>query len=432
MLEKPEKVAADLAEVVRGEVYTDILHRAAYSTDASIYQIVPASVVVPRDTADVVAVVKYAGHHNIPVAARGAASGVAGESLCSGIVFDMTRYMNRILKVGKQGESVVCQPGAILDDLNKSLAGFGRKIGPDPSTSNRATIGGCVANNSTGAHSLQYGYMADYVQSVKAVLPDGSLVEFKNAVDAAQMEDDEAAGIAKSCCSVLSDKGSVIRNALPGTKRNRSGYTIAGICHNGKIDLARLLAGSEGTLAIFTEITLTTVEVPAAKALLQLEFESLERAAQAVPIIVDAGASACELMDKTVLDMACEALPEYRDILPAKAVAVLLVEHTGSSENEVRAAIQQTDSAVGAIAVKRRIVVDEREQQRLWKSRKDAVPLLDRRKGKKHPVPFVEDVSVGNTRLGEYISGMKEIGQRYGITMSFYGHAGDGELHVRP
>jgi FAD/FMN-containing dehydrogenase/Fe-S oxidoreductase len=430
--EKPEKVAADLAEVVRGDVYTDILHRAAYSTDASIYQILPASVVAPRGAADVVAAVKYAVHHKIPVVARGAGSGVAGESLCSGIVFDMTRYMNRILKVAEQGESVVCQPGAILDDLNKSLAGFGRKIGPDPSTSNRATIGGCVANNSTGAHSLHYGYMADYVQSIKAVLADGSLLEFKNNVDAAQLEDDKAANIAKSCCSVLSDKDRVIRSALPGTNRNRSGYTIAGICHNGKIDLARLLAGSEGTLAIFTEITLTTVEVPAAKALLQLDFESLERAARAVPIIVDTGASACELMDKTLIDMARQAMPEYRDVLPAGAAAVLLVEHTGNSENEVRAAIQRTDSAVGAIAAARRIVVDAVEQQRLWKSRKDAVPLLDRQKGRKHPVPFIEDVSVGNTRLGEYISGMKKIGGRYGIAMSFYGHAGDGELHVRP
>lgn len=431
MLEKPQKVAADLANVVAGEVYTDILHRAAYSTDASIYQIVPAIVVQPRDAADIAATVKYAAHHGIPVVARGAGSGVAGEALGSGIIFDMTRYMNRIVNVGDGGRSVTCEPGVVLDDLNKCLLGFGRKIGPDPSTGNRATIGGCVANNSTGAHSLLYGYMADYVEHIKAVLADGTIIRFSNDVDPARLEDDRAADIADRCLSLLADKETLIRRALPQTKRNRSGYTVAGICHDGKIDLARLLAGSEGTLAIFTEIALRTVELPAAKGLLHLEFDSVEKAARAVPIIVDTGASACELMDRTLLDMARRALPEYRDILPA-AEAALLVELSGQSQQDVEQKIKRTDSAVAATATARTVVLDETQQQRLWKSRKDAVPLLDRNKGRKHPVPFIEDVSVGNTRLVEYISGMREIAQRYGISMSFYGHAGDGELHVRP
>ncbi|MHC4574921.1 MAG: FAD-binding oxidoreductase [Planctomycetota bacterium] len=432
MREKPEKVASDLAEIVKGDVFADILHRAAYSTDASIYQIVPGCVVAPCDTADVIAVVKYAAHHRIPVVARGAGSGVAGESLCSGIVFDMTRYMNKIVSMGEGGAGAVCQPGVVLDDVNKLLSGYGRKIGPDPSTSNRATIGGCVANNSTGAHSLKYGYIGDYVECIEAVLADGSVIEFKNDANPAQLKDDKAASIAKSCLSTLSNKQEVITKALPGTKRNRSGYTIAGICHDGKIDLARLLAGSEGTLAIFTRITLRTVKLPAVKALLQLEFESLEKAAQAVPTIVDSGASACELMDKTVIDMARQALPHYRDILPAAAEAVLLVEHTGQTEDELKEKIESTASKVGEAAIRRRPVFDPIEQNRLWKSRKDAVPLLDRKKGRKHPVPFIEDVSVGNDRLGEYIRGMKEIAQCYQIPVSFYGHAGDGELHVRP
>jgi len=177
MREKPEKIAAELAKVVRGDVFADILHKAAYSSDASIYQIVPGCVVAPRDIRDVVAVVKYAGQQGIPVVARGAGSGVAGESLCSGIVFDMTRYMNRIVSVDDDGGTVVCEPGVVLDDLNNCVAGYGRKIGTDPSTSNRATVGGCVANNSTGAHSLEYGYIADYVESIEALLADGPIAE---------------------------------------------------------------------------------------------------------------------------------------------------------------------------------------------------------------------------------------------------------------
>ena len=432
MREKPEQVAADLAKVVRGDVFADILHRAAYSTDASIYRIVPGCIVAPRDKADIAAVVKYAGAKGIPVVARGAGSGLAGEALCSGIVFDMTRYMNRIIRVDDDGKRAVCEPGVVLDDLDNCLAGYGRKIGPDPSSGNRATVGGCVANNSTGAHFLEYGYISNYIENIEAVLADGSVVEFTNDFDPEQAADSRTVSIARSCISILSDKEAVITKALPKAGRNRSGYNIAGICHNGRIDLARLLAGSEGTLAIFTKIVLKTVTVPAAKALLQLEFDSLEKMARAVPMIVNSGASACELMDKSLIDLAFDALPEYRDVLPAGAAAVLLVEHTGRTQNEVKKKIKNTDSAVGVMASGRTVVFDADQQERLWKSRDDAGPLLYRKRSRKHPAEFMEDVSVGSERLGEYISGLQEIKKRYGISMSFFGHAGDGVLHMRP
>ena len=429
---KPEEVAADLDRVVRGDVFGDILHRAAFSTDASSYQIVPCCVVAPRDAGDIVTVVRYAGAKGIAVAARGAGSGLAGESLCSGIVFDMTRYMNKIIRVEDQGKQVVCEPGVVLDDVDRCLAKYGRKIGPDPSSSNRATVGGCVANNSTGAHFLQYGYIVDYVESIEAVLVDGSVTEFKNDFDPEQAEDDRAVSIARRCMSILSGKEEVIDAALPKAGRNRSGYNIAGICHAGRLDVARLLAGSEGTLAIFRKIALRTVALPAAKALLQLEFDSLEKMAKAVPVIVEAGASACELMDKALIDLALDALPEYRDVLPAGAAAVLLVEHTGDTQEQVREKIEKTDSAVGGLAYGRRIVLDPKQQAHLWKSRKDAGPLLYRKRSRKHPAEFMEDVSVGCEGLGAYIAGLQEIGKRYDIVMSFFGHAGEGVLHVRP
>jgi FAD/FMN-containing dehydrogenase/Fe-S oxidoreductase len=432
MSKGPKQIASDLAKVVRGDVFADILHRAAYSTDASIYRIVPKCVVAPRDTPDVAVVVRYAAAESIPIVARGTGSGVAGESLCAGIVLDMTRYMNRVISVEDEGRSVICEPGVVLDDLNKCLAEFGRKIGPDPSSANRAVVGGCVANNSTGAHSLQYGYIGDYVESLEAVLADGGIVTFTNDFDPEREEDTAVAALARDCMSIVSENKAVIAGALPETKRNRSGYNIAGICHDGKIDMARLLAGSEGTLAILTTITLKTVPVPPAKALLQLEFDSLEKMARAAPIVVDSGASACELMDKTLIDMAFEALPEYRDLLPAGAAAVLLVEHTGQTEQEVREKIENTNSLVGQLASGRSTFLEPDRQARLWKSRKDAGPLLYRKRSRKHPVEFMEDVSVDYKRLEDYISGLQEIGRRYDIAMSFFGHAGDGELHMRP
>jgi len=429
---EPEQIASDLSSIVRGDVYADIVHRAAYSTDASIYRIVPRCVIAPRDVADVTAVVGYAAAEAIPVVARGAGSGLAGESLSDGIVLNMTRYMNKIIGVEDDGRAVVCEPGVVLDDLNKYLARFGRKIGPDPSSANRAVVGGCVANNSTGSHSLQYGYISGYVEAIEAVLADGSVVEFKNDVDPNQAEDDRVASIAKECLSVLTTNETVIDKALPDTKRNRSGYNIAGICNDGRIDMARLMAGSEGTLAIFTKITLRTVPVPASKGLLQLEFESLEKMARAVPTIVDTGVTTCELMDNRLINMAFKALPEYRDILPADAAAVLLIEHVGQTQQEVKKKIEQTDVAVGQLASGRSIFLEPQQQKRLWKCRKDAGPLLYQQRRKQHPAEFMEDVSVDYRRLEDYIVGLLEICRKYDIEISFFGHAGDGELHSRP
>jgi anaerobic glycerol-3-phosphate dehydrogenase C subunit len=422
----------DLARLVKGEVFTDVLHRAAYSSDASIYQIVPTCVVCPRDAKDIAAVVKYANEKQIPVAARGAGSGVAGESLTSGILLDVTRYMNGIISIENEGELVTCEPGVVLDELNNYLAKFGRKIGPDPSTANRAVIGGCVANNATGAHSLQFGYTGDYVEKVEAVLADGSIVDLVNDYQPRTGTENPVDKIAGQCVSLLAGKKDAITNALPATKRNRSGYNIAGAYHDAKVNLARLMAGSEGTLAIFTKITLRTVPLPKAKGLLQLEFDTLDKMAQAVPIIVSTGASACELMDNRLIAMAIEHLPAYRDVLPANATAALLVEHVSETPGQVKVKIGKTDSAIGNLASNRTIVFDEQTQKRIWKARKDAVPLLDRAKGRQRPVPFIEDVSVENNKLAEYIAGLQKIGQKYNIAMSYYGHAGDGELHIRP
>jgi len=256
---KPEQIGAELAQLVEGDVSVDIFSRVSFSTDASIYQILPVCVVEPRGAEDVVAAVKYAHDNNIPVAARGAGSGVAGESLTSGIVINTSRYMKQIMGVERHGQVVVCRPGVVLDDLNNYLARFGRRIGPDPSSGDRAVIGGVVANNATGAHWLRYGYIAEYVERIEMVLADGSIAEFTNNVDPARAKNNKVARIAKDCLVLLGDKEEVIAKALPQTKRNRCGYSIAGICHDGKVDLAKLLAGSEGTLGIFTKVALRTV-----------------------------------------------------------------------------------------------------------------------------------------------------------------------------
>jgi anaerobic glycerol-3-phosphate dehydrogenase C subunit len=429
---KAADIAADLAPLVRGDVYDDIIHRAAFATDASIYQLLPACVIAPKTPNDIVVAVKYAAANKIPVVARGAGSGVAGESLGTGIVFDVMKYMNKILAVENDGSLVTCEPGVVLDELNKKLAPLGRMIGPDPSTSNRATVGGCVANNATGSHSLRYGYIGDFVHSIEAVLADGQLVEFKNDFTPKPDSADAVNQLGQECLSLLSENKQIIEKALPRTKRNRSGYSIAGIAHENKIDLARMLAGSEGTLCVFTKITLRTVLVPAAKGLLRLEFKTLGKMADAVPVIVAHRADACELLDNKLIKTAIQAYPEYREVLPDSAAAILIVEHTGDNPERVKQKLQQTADATTKFVTKHDIIIDAEQQRKIEKARKDAVPLLNRNLGGKKPVPFIEDVSVDNSQLGKYIIGMQTIAAQYDFDTSFYGHAGDGELHVRP
>jgi FAD/FMN-containing dehydrogenase/Fe-S oxidoreductase len=425
-----EVVSSELASRVKGDVRVDMFNRIAFSTDASIYRLVPLCVVMPRDESDVQAVVRYAGENGIPVTARGAGSGLAGESLTTGIVLDTRRYMDAIVDTAADGSWVKVQPGVVLDKLNAHLAKRGRKIGPDPSSSNRAVIGGIVANNATGAHSLQYGYIADHVRSLRTVTADGTICEFGSHV--ATNEDGPAGRLAKACRSLLQDKKDLIDKAQPATKRNRCGYTIQHVLDGAGVNMARLLTGSEGTLAVFTEITLATVEAPRAAGLVQFEFRTFETMSQAVPVIVQCGASACELMDRTLMNMVLKANPAYRDIVPADGAATLLVEHTGASTAEVSEMLERTIEAVGALASGCQKVTDADSQGRLWKSRKDAVPLLNRDKGPSHPVAFIEDVSVDHRRLSEYIAGLERIGRKHGIPMAYYGHAGDGELHIRP
>ncbi|MHB0945704.1 MAG: anaerobic glycerol-3-phosphate dehydrogenase subunit C [Sedimentisphaerales bacterium] len=422
---QPQQIADELSPLLKGECFADIFTRVAFSTDGSIYQIIPLCVVAPADTDDVAAVVKYANQNNIPISPRGAGSGLGGESLTPGIMLDMTRFMNKIVGSSADGRAIICQPGVVLDDANKYLANFGKKIGPDPSSGNRAVIGGVVANNSTGAHSLSFGYIAEYVEKIKAVLADGTVAEFVN-------DSDPADKISKDCFELLNSNAELIEKSQPSTKRNHSGYNIAGIIHNNRIDMAKLLAGSEGTFAVFTEITLRSVDVPKVSAVVQFEFDSLDKMARAVPLIVDCGASACELMGQDLIKIAREAFEQYHDILNPNSVASLLVEFCGDTNDEVKAKIEKTVSTVGELCFDKKIVFDPAIQKRLFKCRKDAVPLLGRKKGLSQPVPFIEDVSVDSKKLAEYLAGLQKIGKKYKVEMVYYGHAGDGEIHVRP
>lgn len=411
-----------------------------YSTDASIYQITPLCVTMPTSAADVTTIMRYAKERNLTVTPRGAGSGLAGESIGRGIVMDLSVGMNRILEINPEANSARVQPGVVLEQLNQVLAPFGKQIGPDPASGNRATIGGMIGNNSTGAHSLQYGYISNHLREVKVVAHDGQEATLLRDHDPSS-NGDLASDWANQIYALLNPARDLMKQVKPKSARNGSGYnvfrTLEGDGVNGnKVNLAELIAGSEGTLATVTEATLGLVDLPKFSGLLQVNFDSMVSMASAVPLIMAITPSTCELMDGTLLKMARDAYPQYKDVLPEVA-ASLLVEVDGDTEAEAASRSREMKQLLAGLPssakpISYREITDLDARTRVWAARKAAVPLLFRTKGATQPIPVVEDVAVSTEVLAEYVAGLEAITKKLDVPMAYYAHAGHGEMHPRP
>jgi len=427
-----EELAGELAGRVAGEVLADPIGRALYSTDASIFQIRPALVVQPTGPADVMETVRFAAEKDLLLGPRGAGSGVAGECLTTGIALDLSVQMNRILAIDAGARSAVAECGCVFGQLNDRLAATGRLFGPDPASGNRATLGGMLANNATGAHSIVYGHTADHVRRIEAVLADGTPATF-HADGRLEGDSPLAEDIRTAIPALLAEWAGRIGAGWPVAPRNRAGYAVKDALIDGKVNWARLLCGSEGTLAIFTAVELALLDAPKCKTYVQVSFDSLDAMARALPALVAAGASTCELMDATLMEMARQAYPQAAELLPA-VEALLVIEVAGHSDAELRGKLDAVLAAAsgGGSAGGPRVLDDPADQQKLLAARKKAVPLLYRRRDGTSPVAAIEDVTVPVARMPAYLAGLGKVAADEGVLLAYYAHAGDGELHVRP
>ena len=264
----------------------DSYSRVLYSTDASLYQLMPHAVVIPRTADDVAATVALAAAHGLPVLARAAGTSLAGQAVNEAVIIDFSRYLDAILEINPEEKWARVQPGAVLDDLNRALRPHRLQFGPDPASSNRSTIGGAVANNATGSHSLLYGMSADYVRSVAVVLSDGSLAQFGEGIAPQNASEIRITNWANEL-RAHPTASAVIREGTPRYWRRCGGYNLDRLLGDGSPDLAQLVCGSEGTLAVMTEITVGLVPRPARSGLALVEFDTLASALAAVPAILD-------------------------------------------------------------------------------------------------------------------------------------------------
>jgi FAD/FMN-containing dehydrogenase/Fe-S oxidoreductase len=449
----PVEVAAlreALARACSGEVRFDRLSRALYSTDASVYQIVPLGVVLPRTEEDVVAVVRQCARFGAPLTARGGGTSQAGQAIGPGVILDCSKYFHQVLEVNAAERWARVRPGCVLDDLNQQVAPHGLQFAPDISTASRATLGGMIANNSSGTHSIVHGKTIDHVLELRVVLSDGSVV-WAGPLGPAELEAKCARPDLEGQCyraarRLADEHREEIERRFPKVLRRVGGYNLdvlaralpaaGGDGPAGPFNLAHLFVGSEGTLGVVVEAKVRLVELPRARALLVVQFRDLLEALAATPLILTHNPAAVEVMDKYILDSTRrnEEARRLRDFLDGDPAAVLLIEAYAERPEEAGARLEALEADLRRRGFGSHYwrASDPAAQQRAWKLRTLALGLSMAEKGDAKALSFVEDTAVSPDCLRDYIEEFLGLVARHGTTAGVYAHASVGCLHVRP
>ncbi|MDP4273704.1 MAG: FAD-linked oxidase C-terminal domain-containing protein [Bacteroidota bacterium] len=440
-----------LRKSLEGDLFEDNVMRLLYSTDASAYKETPLAVIRPKKTADIQKIIEFATANHLTLIPRTAGTSVAGQVVGNGIVVDVSKYMNRILEVNEKEHWVRVQPGVVLDELNLFLQPYGLFFGPETSTSNRCMIGGMTGNNSCGAHSIIYGSTRDHVIEIKAVLSDGREVtfssltpeEFKQKCSGNLLENK----IYQHISDILSDpeNQAEIRKEYPDPdlKRRNNGYAIDLLLETQPFtgsgqpfNFCKLLAGSEGTLAFFTEIKLNLFPLPPKeKGLICVHCHSVDEALRANLLALQHHPDAIEMMDKLVLDLSKDNIGQKpnRFFIHGDPGALLLIEFARNSREElgnIKEAVENDLKAAG-YGYDYSIIYGT-DIKKVWAVRKAGLGLLSNMPGDAKPVAVTEDTAVNPQVLPEYIEEFKEMLSRYKLHSVYYGHAATGELHLRP
>ncbi len=432
-----EAVTSDLKKRLEGNVLSDELNRTIYSSGACIYSVRPLLIVQPKHREDIVQCVHYAASREIPLTARGGGTGRAGQGIGAGIVLDFMRYMNQILEVDPKKSWVRVQPGLVLGRLNAALKPEGKFFPIDPSTTDYCALGGMIANNSSGPHAVKYGATRDHVESLEVVLSTGEVIR-TGPRPLSQIASSSAEGglekkIYPGVLDLLKRYEGPLSQEKPETTKNSSGYDLWQVRKDSSVDLTPLMVGSEGTLGIFTEARLRLTDLPGKTHSALLYFNTLETVGRATVEILKLSPTMLEIMEKQIIDLARARYKEMKAYLPEGIEATLFVEFEGTSEEEMKEKMRRVERKVvqeEKLAISLKEAQDIRDKEMLTKVRSVSGPILNKVKGAKKPIAFIEDAAVHPSRLGEYIEGLRKVLKGNGADASIYGHAGDGNLHV--
>ncbi len=435
-----EEAFQALEHAIEGEVRSDKLSRMLYSTDASIYQVEPYGVVLPRHEEDLHRTVEIAGHYGVPLIPRAAGTSLSGQCVGKGIIVDISKYMNKILDYDAEEGWALVEPGVIQDDLSRFVEKDNLMFAPDTSTSNRAMIGGMIGNNSCGAHSIVYGKTVDHTLELDVILSDGSRARFRDLTPEElekkkQLKTLEG-HIYREVTRIIDEYREDIRERYPKILRRNTGYLLDEFVDTDKpFNLSRLIAGSEGTLALISKARVKLVQRPVMNGLMAIQFEDLTEALRSTVVALEYDPCAVELIDRVIIDLANKnrVARKLRFFIEGKPDAILAVEFYGKSREEIEAKMNGLEAHL------------KREKlgytyprlwggdiKKVWALRKAGLGLLTSLEGDAKPITIIEDTGVDPQHLPEYIAEFKEIMKKHDATSVYYAHASVGVLHMRP
>jgi FAD/FMN-containing dehydrogenase/Fe-S oxidoreductase len=465
----PPDFISDLQKHFTGDIRLDLVSRILYSTDASIYQMEPLGVVLPKTQEDLHCTVELAAKYQIPILPRGSGSSLAGQAVGHALIIDCSRYLDNIIEINPEARTATVEPGVILAALNRAAAKHGLQFGPDPASAERATLGGVVGNNATGAHSILYGMTADHLLSADVIMADGSLAtwgEIPLAASHSSLVTHHSAFV-NSVLALRKTYASAIHAHWPSSWRNSAGYRLnyllpwspsappqfthheaslsvyaSRFTHEqlpitnhqqpahiqpSTINLSTLLAGSEGTLAVMRRVTINLVQKPRQTVLALLQYDDIAVACDDVPRLLEYGPSAVELVPQLLVRLA-RNVPAYAaqmDFVEGDPAALIVVEFSGSDPALLEQQARQISPNV-------RIATAPQAQSRIWNVRKVGLGIFDSRPVAARPVAFIEDCAIPAEQLGDFVREVERILAEHGTTSAIYAHASAGCLHIRP
>ncbi len=435
-----------LREHVEGDVLLDAFTRGRYSTDASIYQMMPAGVIIPKTTEDITAILGIANEYELPVTARGGGTSQCGQTVNNGLIVDNSRHLNGLLELDVDNRTCRVQPGMVLDDLNRLLKPHGLWFPVDVSTASRATIGGMTANNSCGQRSIHYGTMCHNVHSIDAILASGDAMRFGEIPSTLEGLSGNKRRLAEDLLALGKTEADNIAARFPKVLRRVGGYNVDALKPNGaNHNLAHLLVGSEGTLAYSTAIELKLWPLPGQRVLGVCHFPTFYQAMDATQHLVELGPHAVELVDSTMISLARD-IDIYKDsvteFVQGDPAAVLLVEFAFETQEQNLKQLALLHERMGDLGFSWQgtgkqwggviDAVDLGLQSRIGEVRKAGLNIMMSMKSEGKPVSFVEDCAVDLPDLAEYTAGLTEVFNKHGTPGTWYAHASVGCLHVRP
>ena len=439
----PPDFVNELRKHFSGEIRNDLASRILYSTDASIYQIEPQGVVIPKTHDDLQSAVELAAKYKIPVLARGAGTSLAGQAIGKALILDVSRWLDSIIAIDPESKTAAVEPGVVLSTLNAAAAKHALMFGPDPASAERATMGGIIANNATGAHSLTYGMTADHLISADVIMADGTTGTLG---ERSTLDNSRISNLYTSALQIREKYSDTIAKNWPRSWRNSAGYRLNYLLpwsatkpsqwigdaypanlKPGTWNLTPLLAGSEGTLAIIQRATLRLVDKPKHTVLAVLQYQSNADACDDVPRLLTHHPSAIELIPRFIIRQA-RSVPAYARQMGwvvGDPAALLVVEFSGDQPSAL------TDAArkVGEVLT---IAESKEDQARIWNVRKVGLGLLDSRPQSARPAAFVEDCAIPVDKLGEFVREIEKILSAHETDGGIYAHASAGCLHIRP